>query len=72
MKRLEEIKKILQEHKKEINEKYKVKRIGIFGSYVRDEEREGSDIDILMKYDKFLVSFYREFLKLKRRSNENR
>jgi predicted nucleotidyltransferase len=50
MKTLNEIKKILLEHKKELKEKYKVKTIGIFGSYARGEQKETSDIDILIDY----------------------
>lgn len=33
-----------------MREKFKVKRIGIFGSYVRGEEKKGSDIDILVEF----------------------
>jgi len=49
-KTLNEIKKILLEHKKELKEKYKVKTIGIFGSYARGEQKETSDIDILVEF----------------------
>ena len=51
MKKVEEIKSILEEHKQEITEKYKVSEIGIFGSYIRDEQKETSDIDILVEFD---------------------
>ncbi|MDK2789711.1 MAG: uncharacterized protein PWP15_218 [Methanothermococcus sp.] len=50
MKTLNEIKKILKEHKKELKEKYKVKSMGIFGSYARKEQTESSDIDILIEF----------------------
>lgn len=50
MKNLEEIKKILSCHKKELEEKYKIKEIGIFGSYVRNEQKKLSDIDILVDF----------------------
>ena len=50
MARIEEIKKILEEHKKELQAKFKVKTLAIFGSYVRDEQKIGSDIDILVEY----------------------
>lgn len=50
MKNLEEIKKILSRHKKELEEKYKIKEIGIFGSYVRNEQKKLSDIDILVDF----------------------
>ena len=37
-------------HENELRERYGVKRIGIFGSYVRGEERRGSDLDILVEF----------------------
>lgn len=49
MKSLEEIKEILQKHKDEIRERYKVEIIGIFGSYARGEQKETSDVDILVE-----------------------
>jgi predicted nucleotidyltransferase len=52
MKTLEEIKKILREHKEELKRKFGVKEIGIFGSYVRNEQTEVSDIDILVDFEK--------------------
>ena len=48
---LEKIKKILQDHKKELYEKYKIKKIGIFGSCVRGENNRKSDIDILVEFE---------------------
>jgi len=45
-----EIKSIIKKHLKEIQEKYKVKDIGIFGSYVRGEANIESDIDILVEF----------------------
>ncbi|MFA4960303.1 MAG: nucleotidyltransferase family protein [Candidatus Pacearchaeota archaeon] len=48
----EKIKKSLSEvEKKIVNvlKKYKVKRAGIFGSYSRGEQKENSDIDILIE-----------------------
>ena len=52
MKTLEEIKRILREHKEELKRKFGVKEIGIFGSYVRNEQTEVSDIDILVDFEK--------------------
>ncbi len=52
MKNLNEIKNILSHHKDEIEQKYEVKEIGIFGSYVRGEEIEASDLDILVELGK--------------------
>jgi len=34
-----------------------VKRIGLFGSYVRGEERKKSDIDILVEFEKGKKTF---------------
>ncbi|MBA7545589.1 hypothetical protein ES705_37958 [subsurface metagenome] len=47
---VEEIKKILRTHKEELREKYGIEEIGIFGSYVRGEQKEDSDIDILIEF----------------------
>ena len=51
MNRLEEIKKKLVEIKPILQEKYKVKEIGIFGSYVKGKQRKRSDIDILVDFE---------------------
>lgn len=48
---LEKVKKVLKEHKEELRVKYGVKEIGIFGSYVRGENRESSDLDILVEFE---------------------
>ena len=42
---------ILKNHKAEFYEKYGVSDIGLFGSVVRGENNEKSDIDILYEYD---------------------
>jgi predicted nucleotidyltransferase len=51
MKTLEEIRKTLASHKQELKDKYKVKNIGIFGSYVRGEHGAKSDLDVLVEYN---------------------
>lgn len=38
----------LKEEKAKINQKFFVSEIGLFGSYVRNEQTKGSDIDILV------------------------
>ena len=48
---LERIISILKEHKAEVKEKYGVKEIGIFGSYVSGEYKEKSDLDILVEFE---------------------
>jgi len=47
---VEEVIEILQKHKKEIRQKYKVKELGIFGSFVRGEHKKRSDVDVLVEY----------------------
>ncbi|MFH0731815.1 MAG: nucleotidyltransferase family protein [Candidatus Omnitrophota bacterium] len=50
MKKIEGIKKKLLQHKTELKEGFKVKEIGIFGSYVRGEYKKNSDLDILVDF----------------------
>lgn len=50
MKTLDEIKNILTQHKEELVDRYKVKEIGIFGSYIRGEQEVESDVDILVEF----------------------
>jgi predicted nucleotidyltransferase len=50
MRNLEEIKQIISNKKPILAESYKVKDIGIFGSYTRGEQEELSDIDILVEF----------------------
>ena len=51
MKTFEQIKNTLTKHKEELRQKYKIKEIGIFGSYVRGEQKKQSDIDILVEFE---------------------
>ncbi|MBF0519586.1 MAG: nucleotidyltransferase family protein [Nitrospirae bacterium] len=48
-KSLNEIKEILNSHREELSGKYKITKIGIFGSYVRGEQKIRSDVDILVE-----------------------
>lgn len=52
MKTLEEIKKILEKHKAELRLQYGLEVIGIFGSYIKNEQRKTSDVDILVEISK--------------------
>ncbi|MDQ7055754.1 MAG: nucleotidyltransferase family protein [Persephonella sp.] len=51
-KELENIKKTLRSKKEFLKQNYKVKDIKIFGSYIRGEQTEKSDIDILVEFEK--------------------
>ncbi|BAU22619.1 hypothetical protein THC_0219 [Caldimicrobium thiodismutans] len=50
MTKIEEIKEKIRELKPVLQEKYKVSEIGIFGSYVRGEQKKKSDLDILVDF----------------------
>lgn len=47
---LEEKLKILRQYKPALKEKYNVDKIGVFGSYSRGEQKEDSDIDVLVEF----------------------
>lgn len=53
-KTLEEIKKILKENQTVLRERFKVKEMGIFGSFVRGEQRKRSDVDILVEFEEVI------------------
>ena len=40
--------KFLKDNKQKLKDKYKVNKIGLFGSFARNEETDKSDIDILV------------------------
>ncbi len=50
MKEIEKILKTLRENMPVIREKYKVKTLGVFGSYVRGEQKKSSDLDLLVEF----------------------
>jgi|SRR5208337_1574844 len=47
---VDQVKAILKAHKSEVVRRYRVSQIGIFGSYVRGEQKGRSDIDILVSF----------------------
>lgn len=52
---------VLRNREGEIKEKFGVRRIGLFGSFARGEQKETSDIDILVEFDK---PTFRNFMNL--------
>lgn len=52
----EEILRGFRENQGRIDE-YGVKRIGVFGSYVRGEQKEESDIDVLVEFERGKKTF---------------
>ena len=51
LKTVAEIKKMLGSHRDDLRDGCGVKEIGIFGSYVREEQKETSDVDILVEFE---------------------
>ena len=50
MNELDKIKQILRYHKLTLHKRFKIKKLGIFGSYVRGEQKKNSDVDILVEF----------------------
>lgn len=42
---------LLKANEDAIKARYHVRRIGIFGSFARGEEKEGSDVDVLVEFE---------------------
>jgi len=57
MKPLQEIRDILRQHKSELADEFGVSEIGIFGSVVRGEACDDSDVDVLVEFDKPVTLF---------------
>jgi hypothetical protein len=51
---IEEARKRLREILPVLRTKFKVKSVGIFGSYVRGEQHEGSDLDVLVEFEEVI------------------
>jgi len=47
----EEILKALERDKPELQKQFKVRKMALFGSYARGEQRADSDVDILVEVD---------------------
>jgi predicted nucleotidyltransferase len=57
-------KRILRQHLPKLRERYSVKWLGIFGSYVRGEQKKRSDLDVLIEFEQTPTLL--EFVHLKR------
>jgi uncharacterized protein len=51
MKTFNKIRKRLSEQKPILLKNFKVNRLGVFGSYVRGDQHQGSDLDMLIDYE---------------------
>lgn len=54
---LKEIKNVLKKNMPILEEKYKVRDIGIFGSYIRGKQKKKSDLDILVEFEETIDLF---------------
>ncbi len=63
-----EFARILRERVPELRERYGVESLGIFGSYVRGEQSEDSDLDLLVEYKRPMGLF--KFASLRRYISE--
>jgi predicted nucleotidyltransferase len=70
MKYAEKIKRKLEELKPSLEEKFKVKSIGIFGSYIRGEEKKESDLDILVDFEESADLSLLDFIRLENHLSE--
>ena len=59
---IEEIRKILQDSKSYIEEKYFVDKFFLFGSYAKNQQTSNSDMDLLVSFSKPVDMF--EFMDL--------
>ena len=57
MKKVDEIKNILQDYKATLKEEYGVIEIGMFGSYIKGNQKKTSDVDILVEFEKAIDLF---------------
>ena len=64
MKTLGEIKGALAKQKDDLRQKYKVREIGIFGSYVRGEQKKRSDVDVLVEFEESADLSLLDFIRL--------
>ena len=57
MKKVNELKKILQDQKATLKDEYGVIEIGLFGSYIKGNQKKTSDVDILVEFEKAIDLF---------------
>ena len=57
MKKIDQIITKLKKNKPILEKKYSVKNLEVFGSYVHDEQKKNSDLDILVEFSKTVDLF---------------
>jgi len=68
MKAIDRILDEIKNHKSELCKEYPIKKIGVFGSYLRGEERSDSDVDVLVEFGQPIDLF--RFLDLEEKLSE--
>ncbi len=62
---LEDIKSLLKDLQPELARKYKIKEIGIFGSWVKGEQKRNSNLDILVEFEENAEISLFDFIEIK-------
>ncbi|HLC15491.1 MAG TPA: nucleotidyltransferase family protein [Thermodesulfovibrionia bacterium] len=66
VKSIEQVKEILIKYKDEVKSKYCVSEIGIFGSFVKGQQKKRSDVDIVVEFDEENIPGLLKFIELER------
>lgn len=66
-----EILDFLSRNKQYFRDRYGIIKIGLFGSYARDDQVENSDIDLIVEFEKDTPNLYDRKRDLKRYIKEN-
>lgn len=61
----------LSKNKKLLNKKFHISRIGLFGSYARNEQTDNSDIDLIVDFEENTDNLYDIKIELKRFFKDN-
>ncbi len=66
----EEILQFLLANKKMFGEKYNITKLGIFGSFARDEQTENSDIDLIIEMELDTLEIFEKKQEIKKILNQ--
>ncbi len=64
MKTAKNIESILKKNKRDLFNKFPLIEIGLFGSFIKGENNDDSDLDILIEYDRNKIFSLIDFIKL--------
>lgn len=65
MKTKDQILTFLSQNRKLFRDKFHIVRIGLFGSYVREEQKPNSDIDLMVEFEENTQDLYELKIQLK-------